>query len=218
MFFRFLVLIGGIAITQKYRINEKIRTPEVRLIDDKGQNRGVVSILEARRLADEAGFDLVEVSGDTNPPVCRILDYGKLKYQQKKKEQQKKKIVQLKEIRLRPRISEHDMMVKLKQIQEFLSRGDKVLVTLNFRGREIAHADMTKALMDKITAEVEAVARVERTPRMEGRRMSMMLVPKNAPITHHSDAPISDDGQEDDLLGDAIDDIDGAEPDDLDSK
>jgi len=202
MFFRFSVLIGGIAITQKYRINEKIRTPEVRLIDDKGQNRGVVSIAEARRLADEAGFDLVEVSGDTNPPVCRILDYGKLKYQQK--------------IRLRPRISEHDMMVKLKQIQEFLARGDKVLVTLNFRGREIAHADMTKALMDKITAEVESVARVERTPRMEGRRMSMMLVPKNAPTTHHSDIPTPDDGQEDDMLADDIDDIANAtEQDDL---
>ncbi len=145
-----------------------------------------MSILEARKRAEEAGFDLVEVSPDANPPVCRILDYGKLKYQQKKKDQQKKKIVQQKEIRLRPRISEHDMQVKLKQIRDFLARGDKVLISMNFRGREMVHADMAKELMDKIATEVEPLAKTEKTPKIEGRRMCMMLVPKNA-LPHHID-------------------------------
>jgi len=144
--------------------------------------------LEARRLADEVASDLVEVSPEANPPVCRILNYGKLKYQQKKKDQQKKKIVQQKEIRLRPRIGEHDMEVKMKQITDFLSRGDKVLVTMNFRGREMVHADLARVLMDKIATDVDALAKTEKVPKIEGRRMCMMLVPKNISISHTSDA------------------------------
>lgn len=130
---------------------------------------------------------MVEVSPEANPPVCRILNYGKLKYQQKKKEQQKRKVVQQKEIRLRPRIGEHDLNVKMNQLTEFLTRGDKVLVTMNFRGREMVHADLAKALMDKIAADVESIAKAEKNPKIEGRRMCMMLVSKNAPTQHSSE-------------------------------
>ncbi len=200
------IAVGGPTISQKYRINEKIRAPEVLLIDDKGQNRGVIKILDARKLADEAGFDLVEVSPEANPPVCRILNYGKLKYQQKKKDQQKKKIVQQKEIRLRPRIGEHDLQVKMKQIGDFLNRGDKVLVTMNFRGREMVHAELAVALMNKIAIDVESLAKTEKAPKIEGRRMCMMLVPKNAPASSHSDTSTSDYDDSNDDDSDMMDD------------
>ncbi|HNZ66262.1 MAG: translation initiation factor IF-3 [Planctomycetes bacterium] len=167
------------SITQKYRINDKIRVPEVRLIDEDGKNLGVITISEALQLAEESELDLVEVSPDADPPVCRILNYGKLKYQQKKKTQQKRKPkIQQKEIRIRPRISEHDMQIKLKQAKDFLSHGDKVLFTLSFRGREMAHLDPGRELMEKIGLALEEVAKVEKTPKLEGRKMCMMVIPK----------------------------------------
>ena len=167
------------SITQKYRINDKIRVPEVRLIDEDGKNLGVITISEALQLAEESELDLVEVSPDADPPVCRILNYGKLKYQQKKKKQQKRKPkIQQKEIRIRPRISEHDMQIKLKQAKDFLSHGDKVLFTLSFRGREMAHLDPGRELMEKIGLALEEVAKVEKTPKLEGRKMCMMVIPK----------------------------------------
>jgi len=160
-------------------VNEKIRAPRVRLIDENGQNLEIVEIAEAQRLADEAELDLVEVSPEADPPVCKILDYGKLKYQQKKKTQNKKKIKShQKEIRFRPRISEHDIVIKLKQAKEFITHGDKVQISMNFRGREIVHTDPAKELMDRIIKELQDVAKIDKTPKFEGRRMVMMLIPK----------------------------------------
>jgi len=196
--------VGGDTISQKCRINDKIRVPKVLLIDEKSVNRGIVDILEARKLAEEASLDLVEVSPDANPPVCKILDYGKLKYQHKKKEQQKKKIIQQKEIRLRPRIGEHDMQVKMKQVQDFLAHGDKVLLTMNFRGREMAHSEIARELMNKIIVDMELVAKVEKSPKLEGRRMCMMLIPKNASSIAQN---TSSSTESDDSELDGIDDL-----------
>lgn len=177
--FSSLICLGGPSITEKYRINEKIRSPKVRLIDENSQNLGLLDIEEALRLAGEAGLDLVEVSPEANPPVCRILDFGKLKYQQKKKTQQKVKPKnQQKEIRVRPRIGDHDIQIKMKQMKDFIMHGDKVQVTMNFRGREMVHLDPAKALMDKIALELQEIAKIDKPPKFEGRRMVMLLVPK----------------------------------------
>ena len=149
------------------------------MIDENGKNLDIIDIEEARKLAEEAELDLVEVSPEANPPVCRILDYGKLKYQQKKKNQQKRKPnAQQKEVRFRPRISENDIQVKLRQIKKFLSHGDKVLVNMNFRGREMVHIDIAREIMNRIATEVEELAKVEKNPKLEGRRMVMVLIPK----------------------------------------
>jgi translation initiation factor IF-3 len=139
----------------------------------------VLEIAEALRRAEEAELDLVEVSPEANPPVCKILDYGKFQYQQKKKTQQKHKPkLQLKEIRLRPKIGEHDLEVKLKQIREFIVRGDKVLVMMNFKGREIVHIDNAKGVMEQISTAVADIAKLEKPTKFEGRRMSMLLTAK----------------------------------------
>lgn len=126
-------------------------------------------------------MDLVEVNPESTPPVCRLLDYGKLKYQHKKKTHQKRKVkTQQKEIRITPKIGEHDIQVKLKQIQQFLTHGDKVLISMNFRGREMAHIKRAKELMDRIVTELEENAKVEKPAKLEGRRMTMVLVPPAA--------------------------------------
>ncbi len=149
------------------------------MIDAEGKNLGVLTIYDALKLAEDSEQDLVEVSPEANPPVCRILDYGKLKYQQKKKVQQKRKPkTQQKEIRIRPRISEHDIQVKLRQIQDFVEHGDKVLITMQFRGREMVHLEAANALMARILQDVEAYAKAEKPPKLEGRRMTMMLTNK----------------------------------------
>lgn len=164
---------------QKYRINEKIKVPEVLLIDEEGKNLGLLTINDAIHLAQESDLDLVEVSPEASPPVCRILDYGKLKYQQKKKVQQKRKPkTHQKEVRLRPRISEHDIQVKLRQIKDFMEHGDKVLITVNFRGREMVHLDGSNELMNRIIKECEETGKVEKLPKLEGRRISMVMVSK----------------------------------------
>ncbi len=173
--------LGGVSITQqqKYRINDKIKVPEVLVIDDEGKNLGVLSVSDAIHLAQESELDLVEVSPEANPPVCRILDYGKLKYQQKKKVQQKKKPkTHQKEVRLRPRISENDIQVKLRQVKDFMEHGDKVLITINFRGREMVHLDGANELMHRIIKECEDSGKVEKPPKLEGRRISMVMVSK----------------------------------------
>ena len=171
--------LGGKSITQKYRINDKIRSPQVRLIDGDGQNMGIIPIEEARKLAAEVELDLVEVSPEATPPVCRILDYGKLKYQQKKKLQQKKKPkTHQKEIRIRPRISEHDIQVKLKLAKKFIAHGDRVLITMNFRGREMVHMGLGRDLMTRLISELVETAKIEKYPKLEGRRMTMVIVPK----------------------------------------
>jgi len=163
------------------RMNEGIRVREVRLIDHNGQNVGVVATADALARAIEAGLDLVEVSPDANPPVAKILDYGKYKYQEQKKAaeaRKKQKIVEIKEIKMRPSIDDHDYDVKMRSIQRFFDDGDKVKVTLRFRGREMAHQDLGWQVLQRVKADTEPIAKVESEPRMEGRQMVMVLAPR----------------------------------------
>lgn len=166
------------------RINEQIRAREVRLIDAEGEQAGIVPIAEARKLAKEAGSDLVEVAPNSNPPVCKILDYGKYKFEQEKRlreSKKKQKLVKLKEIRMQPKIEKHDLEFKTKHVMEFLNEGNKVKVTIRFRGRELAHTELGKDVLLKIIDmlnELEADFVVDRPPKMEGRFMSMILNPK----------------------------------------
>ncbi len=162
-------------------MNEDIRVPEVRLIDQTGQNVGVVSTADALARATEAGLDLVEISPDAKPPVAKILDFGKYKYQEQKKAaeaRKKQKIVEIKEIKMRPSIDDHDYDVKMRAIKRFFEEGDKVKVTLRFRGRELAHPELGMKLLQQVKTDFEPVAKVEYEPRLEGRQMIMILAPK----------------------------------------
>ncbi len=162
------------------RINEAIKALKVRLIDDAGENRGIVSIKEALAIAEEAGLDLIEISPQANPPVCKVLDFGKYKYEvQKRKNEAKKnqKVVNIKELKLRPAIDTHDYDVKLKQAKKFLSQGDKVKFTLRFKGRELSANNMGKELLDKIIEDLDLVGKVDQAPKLEGRQMSMLISP-----------------------------------------
>ncbi|MGQ0673944.1 MAG: translation initiation factor IF-3 [Hyphomicrobium sp.] len=163
------------------KINEAIRAREVRLIDADGQNVGVVSKLDALAKATEAGLDLVEVSPDAEPPVCKILDFGKYKYQEQKKAAEARKhqkIVEIKEIKMRPGIDDHDYDVKMRSIRRFFEEGDKVKITLRFRGREMAHQHLGMDVLKRVRTDTETVAKVESEPRFEGRQMVMVLAPK----------------------------------------
>lgn len=163
------------------KMNDAIRSRTVRLINADGENVGVVDTLDALRQASEAGLDLVEVSPDASPPVCKILDYGKFKFQEQKKAaeaRKKQKIVEIKEIKMRPSIDDHDYDVKLRAIKRFFEDGDKVKVTLRFRGRELAHQDLGMAVLQRLKGEVQEICKVESEPRMEGRQMVMVLAPK----------------------------------------
>ena len=163
------------------RINDEIRVPQVRLIDDAGEMIGVMSAREALIRAYDVGLDLVEISPNAVPPVCKILDYGKYKYEQQKKANEarkKQKVVEVKEIKLRPGIDEHDYDVKMKAVRRFFEEGDKVKVTLRFRGREIAHQDIGYRLLTRVKAETATLAKVELEPSMEGRQMVMVLAPR----------------------------------------
>jgi len=163
------------------RINDAIRVQDVRLIIEDGENIGVVSRDDAQQKADDAGLDLVEVSPDADPPVCKIMDYGKYKYQAQKKAveaRKKQKIVQVKEIKMRPAISEHDYNVKMRSIKRFFEDGDKVKVTLRFRGREMAHQQLGMDVLQRVKGDLEAIAKVEAEPRLEGRQMVMVLSPR----------------------------------------
>jgi translation initiation factor IF-3 len=162
-------------------MNEDIRVREVRLIDETGQNVGVVATVEALARANQTGLDLVEISPDANPPVAKILDYGKFKYQEQKKAaeaRKKQKIVEIKEIKMRPSIDDHDYDVKMRAIQRFFDDGDKVKVTLRFRGREMAHQELGWQVLQRVKADTEPIAKVESEPRMEGRQMVMVLAPR----------------------------------------
>ncbi|MBL8590154.1 MAG: translation initiation factor IF-3 [Methylobacteriaceae bacterium] len=163
------------------RINKDIRAREIQLIDADGQNRGKVDVLEALALAEEANLDLVEIVPNANPPVCKILDYGKFRFLEQKKAaeaRKKQKIVEIKEIKLRPGIDDHDYEVKMKAVRRFFEEGDKVKITLRFRGREMAHTDIGYRLMMKVREETAPLAKVEAEPSMEGRQMIMVLAPK----------------------------------------
>ena len=163
------------------RINEEIRSREVQLIDQKGDNHGVVDTQIALAKAVEAGLDLVEIAPNSVPPVCKILDYGKYKYQAQKKAaeaRKKQKVVEVKEIKLRPMIDDHDYDVKMRSMQRFFEEGDKVKVTLRFRGREMAHQELGTQLLNRVKDDTTKIAKVEQEPRFEGRQVVMVLAPR----------------------------------------
>ena len=163
------------------RTNREIRVPTVQLIDAEGQNRGPTPIQEAMQLAEDAGLDLVEIVPNANPPVCKILDYGKFRFNEQKKAaeaRKRQKIVEVKEIKLRPGIDDHDYDVKMKAMRRFFIEGDKVKITLRFRGREMAHQDIGYRLLERVKQETAPIAKVEAEPSMEGRQMVMILSPR----------------------------------------
>jgi translation initiation factor IF-3 len=163
------------------RSNRDIRVPQVQLIDAEGQNRGVVSINEALILAEDAGMDLVEISPNQTPPVCKITDLGKMKYANQKKAaeaRKKQKTIEIKEIKMRPNIDTHDYEVKMKAVRRFFDEGDKVKLTLRFRGREMAHMELGMKLLNRVREEVAEIAKVEAEPKLEGRQMMMVLAPR----------------------------------------
>ncbi len=163
------------------KINREIRSPSVRVIDMEGKQLGVISLTEALAEAAKAGLDLVEVSPTAAPPVCRIMDYGKFRYQQSKKTQVSKKsqtVVQVKEIRLRPKTEEHDLQVKIKHVRKFLEQHNKVKISMMFRGREIAYTEIGRKIMEDIKNDLADGAVIDQQPRLEGRNMIMILSPK----------------------------------------
>lgn len=173
-----------LAISKKLnetRVNERIRAREVLVIDEDGTKLGVMPTREALNIAREKGLDLVEVSPNANPPVCRIMDYGKYKYQMQKKmheAKKKQKTVEVKTVKVRPRTDEHDMQVRIKQTRKFLEKGNKVKAVVMFRGREQAHVDIGEAQLMKIYEAVKDIAEIEKKPKKEGRDMIMILAPK----------------------------------------
>ena len=162
-------------------MNEEIDVDNVRLIDADGEQVGVVSIAEGMDMADEAGLDLVEISPHADPPVCKILDYGKYKYEAQKKANEarkKQKIIEVKEIKMRPGIEEHDYQVKMRSVRKFLDNGDKVKMTIRFRGREMAHQELGLKVLNRVREELEEAVKIEQFPRTEGRLMTMVIAPK----------------------------------------
>ena len=162
-------------------MNYEINVPQVRLVGPDGEMIGVVSSREAMARAEETGFDLVEISPNADPPVCKLLDFGKFKYEQQKKKNEarkKQKIIEVKEIKLRPNIDDHDYDVKMRAATGFLDEGDKVKVTMRFRGRELAHGELGMRLLERVQGDVVETAKIEQHPRMEGRQMLMVLAPK----------------------------------------
>lgn len=163
------------------RINEQIRVREVRLIDDQGEQKGIVPTLEALKMARELSLDLVEVAPQANPPACKILDYGKYRFEMEKKlrdSKKKQKMQVLKEIRMQPKIDDHDLDFKSKHVKEFLADGDKVKVTIRFRGRELAHTELGLVVLKDVLSKLGDDYVMEKPPAMEGRFMSMTLAPK----------------------------------------
>ena len=166
--------------TDEVLINENIKAKQVRLIDADNKNRGIVSIKEALAVAEEAGLDLIEISPQANPPVCKVLDYGKYRYEQQKKKNEAKKnqkVVEIKELKLRPVIETHDYEVKMKQAKKFLEQGNKVKFTMRFKGRELSANDMGKQIMTQIVEDLENCAKVDSEMKLEGRQMMMILSP-----------------------------------------
>jgi translation initiation factor IF-3 len=164
------------------RANRDIRgVRDVQLIDDSGANRGVMPFLDALKIAEDAGLDLVEISPNSDPPVCKILDYGRFRFLEQKKANEarkRQKVIEIKEIKLRPGIDDHDYDVKMKSVRRFFEEGDKVKVTLRFRGREMAHVELGAKVLQRVKADTAEMAKVESEPSMEGRQMTMVLAPR----------------------------------------
>ncbi len=168
----------------EHRVNERIRVPEVRLIDDVGNQVGVVPTYQALQMARDKGLDLMEVSPNSRPPVCKILDYGKFKYEKKKKEHEAKKkqtVIKVKEMQLRPRTEEHDLEYKMKNMREFLEDGDKVKIVMMFRGREIAYVEDGHKMMREMAEKLKDVSTIEYEPKAEGKKLIMILAPAAGP-------------------------------------
>jgi translation initiation factor IF-3 len=163
------------------RVNRDIRVREVQLIDADGENKGIVLTYDAIKMAEDQGLDLVEVAANASPPVCKIMDFGRFRFQEQKKmaeARKKQKIIEVKEIKLRPGIDKHDYEVKMRAMKTFFEEGDKVKVTLRFRGREMAHQDLGMKVLDKVKADTVEIAKVESEPNFEGRQVTMILAPK----------------------------------------
>ncbi|MBS8228061.1 translation initiation factor IF-3 [Vannielia litorea] len=162
------------------RVNDRITASEIRLIGHEGQNVGVVTPQRAMELAEQVGLDLVEISPNATPPVCKIMDFGKYKYETQKKEaeaRKKQKVIEVKEVKFRPNTDTHDYDVKMRNVFKFLGNGDKVKITLRFRGREMAHQDVGRNLLERVAEDVKDLGKVESIPKMEGRQMVMMINP-----------------------------------------
>ncbi|WLT09877.1 translation initiation factor IF-3 [Bartonella apihabitans] len=163
------------------RSNQDIRIPRIQLIDHEGHNHGIIPTQDALAMAEDAGLDLVEIVPNAEPPVCKIIDLGKLKYQNQKKASEarkKQKTVEIKEIKMRPNIDTHDYGVKMKAISKFLEGGDKVKITLRFRGREMAHQELGMQLLERVKIDTSSISKVEAEPKLEGRQMMMVVAPK----------------------------------------
>lgn len=172
---------AAISSKLQLRVNEMIRTREVRVVDDEGKQLGVLQIREALALAQEKGLDLVEVAPNSVPPVCRLMDFGKFQYERAKKERDARKAqkqIDVKEVRMRPRTGEHDIAFKVRDARRFLGHGDKVKIRIRFRGREITHAEVGKELLERVANELSDIAAVEQMPSMEGNTLLMILMPK----------------------------------------
>ncbi|HWP35153.1 MAG TPA: translation initiation factor IF-3 [Thermodesulfobacteriota bacterium] len=168
-------------MSREINVNRKIRAPEVRVIDASGKQIGIMPLAEALRLAESQALDLVEISPTARPPVCRIMDYGKYKYEQAKKAQEarrKQAATHMKEIKVRPKTDEHDLEYKLRNVRRFLEEGSKTKITVVFRGRELAHPEFGQRMLERVSAELKDIATIEQMPRMEGRTLSMIVAPK----------------------------------------
>ncbi len=181
---RFFVITNtwrGDIISKELRVNDAIRAREVRVVDANGDQLGIMSAREALSIAGDRGLDLVEVAPNAKPPVCRIMDYGKHRYEQSKRDKaakKKQKVTNVKEIRMSPKIDDHDFEVKLRAAERFIKAGDKVKVSVRFRGREIVHSDLAKTKLNKLAEQVKDFAMVERPPKLEGRQMIAVLAPR----------------------------------------
>ena len=170
---------------RQLRVNERIRISQVRVIGEQGEQLGVMAPPDAIRLARERGLDLVEVAPQTNPPVCRILDFNKFRYEEQRREREAKKkhhIAKLKELKFKPRIEEHDYQVKLRKLKNFLMQGDQAKVTMVYRGREMAHIELGRRILDRLVEDLKIVSKVERTPQLDGRFMTMVFGPDREKI------------------------------------
>lgn len=162
------------------RVNDRIRAQEIRLIGAEGENAGVVTPARAMQMAEDAGLDLVEISPNATPPVCKIMDFGKYKYETQKRESEARKkqtTIQVKEVKFRPNTDTHDYEVKMRNVVKFLEKGDKVKVTMRFRGREMAHQNLGRELLERVADDIAELGKVENMPKMEGRQMIMMIGP-----------------------------------------
>ncbi|HXE73989.1 MAG TPA: translation initiation factor IF-3 [Candidatus Nitrosotenuis sp.] len=185
---------GEAISSRELRVNEQIRARQVRVIDDSGQQLGILSLHDALRAARERSLDLVEVSPNVQPPVCRLMDYGRWKYNEAKKEREsraRRKTSELREVKVRPKIDEHDYQVKSKMVKRLLAEGDKVKVTLMFRGREVLHTHLALKLLERIFTDVADMALIEKKPTLEGRNMAMVLAPKPGVGASRPDKPSS---------------------------